>query len=298
MRNLLALGLMVFLGISLLIVKFPHKMLSPGELIEGHQKLNNNCFACHDAFQSINNPKCISCHELKKIDQKQQKTKGDTVKLLNVNFHTSVRQYNCTICHKDHAGIDYKKTASFEHKILKPEILENCTGCHKNRNDNLHKKVSNECSKCHSTESWKKIAKFDHKLVNNPAINTCATCHKAPKDDIHTNYLDDCKICHSTIKWSPAKFEHSRYFQLDPEHNVKCNICHKSKSYKSYTCYGCHEHSQGNIAEEHREEGISNFNDCVACHKDAKEDSATRYPRSYNKLKNSQSPKKNEDDDD
>ncbi|MBK7094747.1 MAG: cytochrome c3 family protein [Saprospiraceae bacterium] len=89
-----------------------------------------------------------------------------------------------------------------------------------------------------------KIAKFDHKLVNNPAINTCATCHKAPKDDIHTNYLDDCKICHSTIKWSPAKFEHSRYFQLDRDHNVKCNICHKSKSYKSYTCYGCHEHSR------------------------------------------------------
>ncbi|MFM7402028.1 MAG: hypothetical protein ACKO4W_14110 [Bacteroidota bacterium] len=31
--------------------------------------------------------------------------------------------------------------------------------------------------------------------------------------------------------------------------------------------YGCHEHNRANTLAEHREEGISNINDCARCHK-------------------------------
>lgn len=298
MRNIISLGLIVFLIISLLIVKFPHSMLSPGEMIQGHQKLNNNCFACHDAFKSIENRKCISCHKIKKIDQKKHNNKFDTINQLNENFHASIKQYNCTFCHKDHKGHNIKLKGDFDHKLLKKESQENCTNCHRNRSDSLHKNISGSCSICHSTESWNKILKFNHKLVNSKIVNNCLSCHKVPKDDIHNNYKEDCLICHNTSKWSPAKFKHSHYFQLDHDHNVKCNICHNNKSFKLYSCYGCHEHSPGKIAEEHREEGINKFNNCVECHKDANEDSAYRYPKYNSNSKTYISAKKKENDDD
>jgi hypothetical protein len=44
-----------------------------------------------------------------------------------------------------------------------------------------------------------------------------------------------------------------------------CKTCH-TESLLSYTCYGCHEHTPGDIEEEHRKEGISNFQDCTRCH--------------------------------
>jgi hypothetical protein len=40
-----------------------------------------------------------------------------------------------------------------------------------------------------------------------------------------------------------------------------------SDDYSRYTCYGCHEHSRSGIREEHLEEGIRDFEDCVECHR-------------------------------
>jgi hypothetical protein len=39
----------------------------------------------------------------------------------------------------------------------------------------------------------------------------------------------------------------------------------------TYTCYGCHEHNPSEIEQEHREEGISDFQNCVACHPTGRE---------------------------
>lgn len=47
-----------------------------------------------------------------------------------------------------------------------------------------------------------------------------------------------------------------------------------NNDYTSYTCYGCHEHSRSNIKEEHVEEGIYEYENCVECHLSGDEDEA------------------------
>lgn len=52
---------------------------------------------------------------------------------------------------------------------------------------------------------------------------------------------------------------------------TRCVTCHVGNDYNRYTCYGCHEHTPENIKREHVEEGIRNFDHCVACHRSANE---------------------------
>ena len=73
-----------------------------------------------------------------------------------------------------------------------------------------------------------------------------------------------------TLKFSIlTQFTDSNSFVLDRDHNVKCSTCHNTGSLKSYSCFGCHEHSTDKLLQEHREEGITNIDDCVSCHKSA-----------------------------
>jgi hypothetical protein len=95
----------------------------------------------------------------------------------------------------------------------------------------------------------------------------CYSCHQKPADNFHQTLTDQCSKCHDTQKWSPSTFDHSAYFTLDRDHNAKCIVCHTTNNYKEYTCYGCHEHSEGKIRGEHEEEGIYNFSNCSSCHR-------------------------------
>ena len=115
-------------------------------------------------------------------------------------------------------------------------------------------------------------ATFDHSLLSNAEMNNCANCHRSPTDDFHQGNKDNCASCHGTSAWSPSTFDHSKYFRLDGDHNAKCATCHQASNYTTYTCYGCHEHTLGNILQEHQEEGITNITDCVRCHRSGDED--------------------------
>src|SRR3546814_13592537 len=42
-----------------------------------------------------------------------------------------------------------------------------------------------------------------------------------------------------------------------------------NNNYKQYTCYGCHEHQPTKIITKHREEGLTNIENCVRCHRSA-----------------------------
>lgn len=78
-----------------------------------------------------------------------------------------------------------------------------------------------------------------------------------------------------TLKFSIlTQFTDSSSFVLDIDHNLECSMCHNIGSLKSYSCFGCHEHSMNNLVQEHREEGVTNIDDCVSCHKSAEEDEA------------------------
>jgi hypothetical protein len=106
--------------------------------------------------------------------------------------------------------------------------------------------------------------------------NTCEGCHAEP--DVHLGQFGtDCVRCHSTTAWAPATLtQHT--FPLDHGRSsaAECSTCH-TQTYAEYTCYGCHEHTEANIREEHLEEGIRDFADCIACHPTGLEDEAEEH---------------------
>jgi hypothetical protein len=113
---------------------------------------------------------------------------------------------------------------------------------------------------------------FAHENLSPSLRRRCVGCHvgNRPADELHREVADDCASCHTTQAWTPASFEHQKFFVLDRDHNVTCQTCHiESPGYRQYTCYGCHEHTPPRIADRHREEGISDLQDCVRCHRSA-----------------------------
>ncbi|MFH1496052.1 MAG: class III cytochrome C family protein [Pseudomonadota bacterium] len=141
----------------------------------------------------------------------------------------------------------------------------------------FHQKlVSQDCLACHSDHAgvkrFRRQGRFSHALLNKETREQCQDCHKSPTDSLHQQITGNCSQCHSQDKWVPATFDHNKYFELDRDHSAKCVTCHVRNDYQRYTCYGCHEHTPGNIRSKHIEEGIRDYNNCVECHRNANED--------------------------
>lgn len=166
----------------------------------------------------------------------------------------------CTACHvvadiglrttKGVAIPQSKQHSAFHQALTEP----NCMACH---NDHQPPRLTKASA-----------VKFDHVLLKADARANCQSCHTAPQNDLHRGQTA-CATCHQPARWKPATFDHSRYFLLDRNHNTRCTTCHLGGNYKQYTCYGCHEHQQARIIAEHREEGITNIQNCVRCHRSA-----------------------------
>ncbi len=256
---LLSIGLLLFL-----VIQYPHSMVNPGELIKGHQKLNNECLSCHKPFGGIANEKCVLCHKLSDIG------KDTTGKANKTLFHDHLSKTACSSCHTEHQGVTPENTLKgFTHELLSETIKNNCTVCHTKPADKLHTQVLTDCNSCHQTQSWKRSISFNHDVLLNKM--DCSSCHQKPKDNYHSLIKENCEKCHSTSKWVPSTFDHSAYFQLDQNHTATCTTCHITNNYSSFTCYGCHEHSEGNTIAKHNEEGIYTISDCASCHKSGNE---------------------------
>jgi len=148
--------------------------------------------------------------------------------------------------------------------------------------------VEQNCMACHSDHQGPMLTQrsrkpFSHGLLKAAVRDTCSSCHAAPRDGVHRDLKGECGQCHQSQAWKPATFDHDRHFVLDRDHKASCNACHKNNDYRSYTCYGCHEHSQANIRAEHLEEGIQNFENCVDCHRDPRVEPTLRGGRSSGK---------------
>ena len=171
------------------------------------------------------------------------------------------------------------KTLLDRHEFLAAADREDCASCHAEKKpaDRLHEAAGSSCAACHKTSGWSPAA-FDHARLNASGAS-CVSCHQSrmPADDLHKQVTGDCRDCHSTEAWKPASFEHSRYFRFDRQHPSDCSACHtQAGTFKTYSCYGCHEHSPAKIAAEHREEGITDFDDCVRCHRGGEEGEGER----------------------
>ena len=62
-------------------------------------------------------------------------------------------------------------------------------------------------------------------------------------------------------------FDH-KVFPLDhgsEERKPTCETCHPDGT-DTYTCYGCHEHTTGNVVGEHEGKSLAELQDCVRCH--------------------------------
>ncbi len=130
------------------------------------------------------------------------------------------------------------------------------------------------CMACHTDHTGPRLVhqsrkKFSHALLQADTRQRCESCHKPPVNAMHQQISGNCAQCHSAAAWTPAKFDHSKLFALDGDHNATCITCHTGNDYSKYTCYGCHEHQPARIRAKHLEEGIRNFENCVACHRSA-----------------------------
>jgi len=255
-----------------LMFQYPRVMLNPGPLIKGHQKLRDDCAACHNPFQGIANGKCISCHKLSEIGKDTASLNSASTSQGKVLFHEHLSGQHCVSCHTDHKGIFPDKIfGSFKHEMLPGNYLENCKSCHAQPDNPLHRQLSPSCSNCHQTGGWKTAVAFSHDMITGETRDNCISCHQRPDDSFHQQSPDNCGKCHGSQGWKPSTFDHSAFFLLAGDHNAACSTCHNSSNFNNYTCYGCHEHSEGKIAEEHNEHGIYNFADCASCHRSGDE---------------------------
>lgn len=144
--------------------------------------------------------------------------------------------------------------------------------------------LEDDCVACHSdhkgVQAFRPISQFSHDLLRPALQEQCDSCHANPGDSLHLKIQGSCGLCHTQQAWLPATFDHDEYFRFDRHHETACETCHVDNNYAGYTCYGCHEHSRSKIREEHLEEGIRDYENCVECHRSGDEDEAERIWRS------------------
>lgn len=168
------------------MVQFPHTMLSPGDLVEGHQKLKNDCFACHAPFGGIANDQCIACHQLSEIGKDTANLNGTVSGKAKILFHQNLSSQSCMACHTDHDGINAKMPFNgFKHTLLAETVINDCVSCHAKPTDKLHGQLTSTCKSCHNTDGWKGV-KFDHDMLAAADKNNCASCHQSPSDHLHS----------------------------------------------------------------------------------------------------------------
>lgn len=250
---------------------YPEAMVSPGPLVPAHAELGSRCFSCHAPLRAAPAERCVACHAVADIGLRTTTGAPVTARrpgATGTAFHQELLEENCAACHSDHQRPTRRR---FSHSLLRTDTRTRCERCHEAPSDDLHGTLRESCQSCHSIERWTP-ATFDHDRLAPAKLAQCAGCHKAPLDDMHRDAGDSCRECHSTQRWKPSTFDHDRYFLLDRDHQASCATCHPRKDLKQYTCYGCHEHTVANIREEHEEEGIRDYQDCIRCHRSADEE--------------------------
>ena len=275
------------LDVKKTVKSFRHESLAPS--------LRQDCLSCHkeqkpaDDLHRYAQGSCAECHRTAKwkpatFDHKnltgasgRECIKCHRSDRPNDELHRSVAASGCAECHRTAKW----KPATFDHKNLTGSSGRACINCHKSDrpNDELHRSVAaSGCAECHRTSKWKP-ATFDHKNLTAASGKACINCHKSerPNDSMHRASDASCGTCHATSRWKPATFDHNRYFRLDSDHRASCKTCHTDPgNYKTYTCYNCHEHTQSKMAAVHREEGISNYQNCMKCHRSGSKEGGRR----------------------
>ncbi|MBN1666134.1 MAG: hypothetical protein JW862_03575, partial [Anaerolineales bacterium] len=261
-------------------------------------ELETRCAACHlepDVHAGVFAQDCVSCHT----------TVGWLPAFLNGRAfnHQLDTAFSLEKHHSDFAGLPLTCLACHSAEIQHQQDnlafeAAFCIKCHTDADavfmDEHRAQFGEACLDCH--DGTGRLANFDHARVfvldgrhaeldcqachgegvYRGTPTACVGCHAEP--EIHAGWFGlECQNCHSTNAWRPASLVFHT-FPLDHggEGEVACEVCHLEHRYVDYTCYGCHEHQPGPIAEEHLEEGISAIElvACASCHPNGLEDEA------------------------
>ncbi|MEJ2208950.1 MAG: cytochrome c3 family protein [Anaerolineae bacterium] len=284
---------------------FPHQ--ATGFSLQGHAETDaGDEFACADChgqdLTSFELDTCGECHrDLDAIFlQAHAGAFGDGC----LACHDGVDRYGAAYNHAEVAfalegAHDATHCAACHSGARTPADLQStpqdCYACH--QEDDAHGgELGQDCAECHTPQDWIEVT-FDHAQTQFPLDGAhldvacgdchqdavfagtpaeCGACHEEPA--YHAGLFDpDCAGCHDTVVWSPARFDRAHTFPFDHgEEGVSpCTMCHPDRL-ADYTCYECHEHQPAEIAAEHREEGITDFQDCVRCHPTGREEEGGR----------------------
>lgn len=242
--------------------------------------LNVGCMTCHADQTFMNTPSnCYDCH------------RGE-------DTHNGRFGINCATCHSTTRW----KPATFDHSISRfpltgAHVDVACESCHVNgqfegtpsdcfachQNDDEHGgRFGTNCAACHSTSTWEG-ATFDHSLASFPLTgahvnvsceschangvfdgtpSSCVGCHAEPSEHAG-QFGTDCAACHSTNAWKPAGYNGPHTFPMNHGDADTCSDCHVG-SLTTWTCYTCHD--QGEVIQEHDDEGLGDISNCLRCH--------------------------------
>ena len=194
-----------------------------------------SCGDCHAAGSfRFEDARCGTCHQSYQPEF--------------VDRHVRTWGRDCRACHD---GSDRFSPIRFSHDSTSFRL----TGRH----------ARTACGDCHT--DTRSLAPFQS------APTDCAGCHRA--DDTHRgDFGSDCSACHGTDSWENARFDHSFPLDHGDHGRIACRTCHEQpRTWRSYTCYGCHEHTPERIRQKHAEEGVGrNLADCVRCHATGREE--------------------------
>ena len=211
--NLLALVALAF--------AYPHLMVSPGALVQGHAELATDCFACHAPWRGAAASRCIECHALPDIGLRTTKGAALPQRGLKTSFHQDLIEQDCMACHSDHLGPKQTQRSRkpFSHALLQATVQDRCDGCHEAPSDSLHRKISGNCGPCHSQQRWKP-ATFEHDklfVLDRDHDVECATCHKNNAYSLYT-----CYGCHEHTL-AKVRSEHVKEGIQDFENCMECH---------------------------------------------------------------------------
>lgn len=207
--------------------------------VTSHADLGADCAACHTAPWTAASmaDRCVACHQ----DVSAQITghKG-----LHGGLVGGLSRPTCRGCHSEHGGPNGVLMANFDHDRLTFKLVG--------------KHATAACELCHTSASSLQD------LRNTP--RDCFSCHA--KDDNHAGkFGQECGQCHTPANWTDATFDHTIFPVTHgrEERVATCQTCHPN-GVRTYTCFGCHEHTPARVQADHEGKNAATLTDCIRCH--------------------------------
>lgn len=284
---------------------------SPLHGFTSHADFEGRCEYCHEPWQGVTAALCEKCHSAIAAERRAGtgvhgvlKSTADC-RLCHVEHHGRLADQTVAAINSfPHEQTGYSLVAHQQWSDGRSFVCRDCHAaagqyefqtslcetCHRQINAIFvaqhTAKYSADCLACH-----RQLEPFDHHtfpLRAGHAALRCAQCHIQPdfsrtdascaachaEPAIHAGLFGvDCAACHTLDGWVPAKLsKHDFPIGHGGAGDTQCATCHP-QSYREYTCYVCHEHSdEAEVRNHHLEEGIglAELNDCMKCHADGR----------------------------